>query len=314
MPACPLTKISRFTPFSELPRQELELVSRHAHRLLIPKRRWLLRPGRGLRGHHFLLKGTVATVAPAGIVSAGERAAANALYPGVGGLRTLTDCEFLQVPSEIFDLLEPMPVSPLIVVGESKECWQTHLLGSELMAPLPAGLWQHLLSRLTPNVVERGAVIIREGEQLAGSCFVLASGRANVFQSGRIVNRLKLGDLFGEDALITCEPRNAMVEMATDGQIMVLAAEDFHRFLTSALEQEGCPTWHGAGKRELIRFVSSRNLRERIDRLSTSQAYLVSSTNPRIEALALYLMRKKGLPARLAPRLPADGDAGRIRL
>ena len=98
MPACSLNSIRLFEPFSELPRHELKLVARHAHRLLIPKRRWLLRPGRSLRGHHYLLKGTVATVAPAGIVSAGERTAASALYPGVGGLRTLTDCEFLRVP------------------------------------------------------------------------------------------------------------------------------------------------------------------------------------------------------------------------
>ena len=302
MPACPISKISRFEPFAALARDELELVSRFAHRLLIPKRRWLLRPGRSLRGHHFLLKGTVATVEPAGIVSAGERAASRALYPGVRGLRTLSDCEFMQIPTEVFDLLEPMPANPLIVVGESTDCWQARLLDSELMTPLPLSGWQQLLSRLEPRPLARGALVVREGEESAASCFILAAGTAKVFQGGRLVNQLAPGDLFGEDALITREPRNATVQMQSDGRVMVLAARYFRSCLAHALEQGIHTEPSDAAGRMLVRFGSSRDLRERIGRLTRSEEYLVSSAQPGVEALALYLMRKRGLTAWAAPR------------
>jgi hypothetical protein len=124
-------------PFAALERNELDLVARHARHLLIPKGRWLLRPGRVLRGHHFLLRGSVATVQPAAVVRAGDRAARKALYPGVTGLRTLTDCEFLQVPGVVLELLESGGGNPMMAVAEAADCWQSRFLGSELMASLP---------------------------------------------------------------------------------------------------------------------------------------------------------------------------------
>ena len=65
--------------------------------------------------------------------------------------------------------------------------------------------------------------------------FVLAAGAARVLRSGNNLARLQPGDLFGEDALITGEPRNASVQMETDGQVMALSALHFRDFLVSSL-------------------------------------------------------------------------------
>ena len=305
MRAHPSLQISLFEPFAALGRSELDLVAAHAHRLLIPKGRWLLRPGRGLRGHHFLLKGSVATVRPSSVITAGQPAARKALYPGATGLRTLTDCEFLQVPTVVFELIEPRPENPLIVVGEAVDCWQSRFLGSDLMTALPPAIWQRLLSCLEPRSLSRGDWIIREREKMADSCFVLTAGAARVLRGGWMLARLEPGDLFGEDALITHEPRNASVRMDSDGQIMVLSADDFRAFLVGTL-LEGVyaepPTSIEAGRRVLLRFGSSRDLRERIERLPRGQEYLVSSGLPEVESLAIFLMRKRGFSAWAAAR------------
>jgi len=304
MRARPKLQISLFEPFSELSRSELDLVAAHAHRVLIPGSRWLLRPGRGLHGHHYLVRGSVATVQPAGVVTAGQPAARKALYPGATGLRTLTDCEFLQVPAVVFELLEPPSEKALIVVGEAVDCWQSRFLDSELMTTLPPLIWQRLLSCLEPRSLSCGDWIIHEGEPMADSCFVLTAGSARVVRDGRTLTHLASGDLFGEDALITHEPRNASVRMDSDGQVMALAAADFRDFLVSTL-LEGIyadkPMAVGSRCRALIRFSSSRDLRERIARLSRGREYLVSSGLPEVESLAIFLMRKRGLAAWAAP-------------
>jgi CRP-like cAMP-binding protein len=226
------------------------------------------------------------------------------LYPGAAGLRTITACEFLQVPTTVFELLSPSAADPLIVVGEADDCWQRRFLGTELMSSLPAPVWQRLLSCLAPLEVCRGSWVIRQGERSAGSCFVLAAGVACVLQNGRTLARLQPGDLFGEDALITREPRNASVQMETDGQVMALSAPHFRDFLVSSLLEGvyAMPATTGrCERRALIRFGSSRDLRDRIARLSAAQQYLVSSRRPEVESLAIFLMRKHGLKAWAAP-------------
>jgi len=80
-------------------------------------------------------------------------------------------------------------------------------------------------------VVPSGAWVLREGEEAADCCFVLAAGTARVIRQSQVLAELSPGDLFGEDALITREPRCASVRMASAGQVMVLAAADFRAFL-----------------------------------------------------------------------------------
>ena len=106
---------ARFEPFQGLNQPEIELVRRHARHLSLPGGRWLLRPGRSLQGHHFLLAGTVATLGPSRVVSAHEAAAQRALYPGVSGLRTLSASVIVRVPGTVMDLLAHREANELIV-------------------------------------------------------------------------------------------------------------------------------------------------------------------------------------------------------
>ncbi len=299
-----LSDFPHFEPFADLDRSELALVGRHARRLALPGGRWLLRPGRSLQGHHFLLSGSVATLDPDGVVSAEHNAARRALYPGTAGLRTLCDCVLLQVPTPVIEFLEQAAVESAPVVGEPEDCWQTRFLGTGLMSVLAPAVWQSVLNRLRPRPVTAAEYVIRERDPASGSCYVLADGVARVERQGRCLAMLKPGELFGEDALITSEPRNASVVMETDGLVMCLDAEGFRHFLVELLLAGVYrpPQTAGKGARVLLRLGSSQDLRLRIARLRPSVEYLVSSGRPEVESLAVFLMRKAGLAAWAAPR------------
>ena len=298
-------ELARFEPFQDLNRPEIELVRRHARRMALPGGRWLLRPGRSMQGHHFLLSGTVATLNPSRVISAHQATARRALYPGVTGLRTLSDSVIVHVPDSIMDLLTHRETNELIVVGETEDCWQARFLGSALMAALPPSVWQSVLSRMRPQFVAARECIVREESSESGQCYVLAEGLARVECQGVRLALLESGELFGEDALITSEPRNASIIMQTDGVVMRLDASDFRRFLLTVLSAGvfRAPERDSEGAaRELLRLRSSSDLRTRIARLNPGIEYLVSSSRPEVESLAIFLMRKAGLVAWAAPR------------
>lgn len=78
-----------------------------------------------------------------------------------------------------------------------------------------------------------GEMMIRAGE-IGQEAFLITEGTAQVRVAGteQKIGELSEGDLFGELALITDEPRSADVIAMTDVQVMVLSKSAFHtRFL-----------------------------------------------------------------------------------
>ena len=71
--------------------------------------------------------------------------------------------------------------------------------------------------------------IVRQGEE-GESCFVLQSGSAVVILTGehgeRVVDRIKPGDLFGEAALLSAQPRSATVRAAENCVLLEISRTD----------------------------------------------------------------------------------------
>ena len=82
------------------------------------------------------------------------------------------------------------------------------------------------------KVVEHaaGTVIAAEGEPGAG-LFVIDTGTAEVTIGGKVVNRLKDGDFFGEMALLDGGPRTATVTATDDVRLFVLTEWVFRGLL-----------------------------------------------------------------------------------
>jgi CRP-like cAMP-binding protein len=296
-------QISRFEPFTGLNSALLFALCRHARMVDVPAGRWLLRPGRLLRGTHYLFQGSLETVAPNRVVHAGDADARQSVYPGAAGLKTLSDCRLLRLAEEGMSLLDTQDRAALPTVSREDDCWQTRFLRSHLMTVLPKSLWQQVLSNMVPIVAEAGEMIIVEGSvEDRDACYVIgSSGRAVVTVGGRRVHELGAGDLFGEDALISAQPRNASVEMVEPGAVMRLEAGPFRDFLAEVLAVGAFEEPAGANfsnaPRQIFEVSSVKGLRERIARLDVSVTYLVSSADARLLALALFLLKKRGLRA-----------------
>ena len=86
------------------------------------------------------------------------------------------------------------------------------------------------LGRLArPLIAVPGDKLVRKGER-GDSVFFISSGAVEVILPGEPVT-LGRGDIFGEMALMTGEPRRADVVAVTYSQLLVLHATDFRRFL-----------------------------------------------------------------------------------
>jgi CRP/FNR family cyclic AMP-dependent transcriptional regulator len=84
------------------------------------------------------------------------------------------------------------------------------------------------------RVIRKGATILREGET-GDLAFLIQSGSVEVFtqQGGKdvVLARLKAGDIFGEMALLTDEPRAASVRAVEETSLIILERALFEQKL-----------------------------------------------------------------------------------
>ncbi|MEN3372182.1 cyclic nucleotide-binding domain-containing protein [Dechloromonas sp. ZS-1] len=117
--------------------------------------------------------------------------------------------------------------------------WMFDLLRNPAFEKLPPANLNQLFARFQPLSLSAGACVIRQGD--AGTdYYLIRSGRARVSRMTAGALPITLAELgpgqgFGEEALISGEPRNASIEMLTDGQLMRLSAADFHALLKTSL-------------------------------------------------------------------------------
>lgn len=72
----------------------------------------------------------------------------------------------------------------------------------------------------------QGKVMAVEGDR-GREFFVLLEGEADVTKGDRSINTMKVGDFFGEIALVTKMPRTATVTATTPVRVLVITERDF---------------------------------------------------------------------------------------
>lgn len=128
-----------------------------------------------------------------------------------------------------------------------------------VFAPLPAPKLECIARLLAPLDVSAGTVIIEQGE--AGHrYYVVADGRIEVVEDGRVVNELGRGDGFGEIALLYDVPRTASCRAASPAHLYALEREDFLSAVTG----------HPRASDEAHRLAASRMGSKRHDANGTS--------------------------------------------
>jgi predicted acylesterase/phospholipase RssA len=108
---------------------------------------------------------------------------------------------------------------------------------------------EKVVDALELRELEAGAWCLREGDDADG-LYVALHGRLEVVSAGEPRHELTRGDVFGELALLSGEPRSAGVRAVRDSEVVVLSAEAFGRFV------EGDP----GAVRQMARVVIRRLL------------------------------------------------------
>ncbi|WP_233583536.1 cyclic nucleotide-binding domain-containing protein [Corallococcus sp. CA053C] len=104
--------------------------------------------------------------------------------------------------------------------------------GSALFRPFNRKDRRGLVERFRARDVERGGVIIRDGDVTDG-LYVVLSGEVEVRKNGHVLSRLREGELFGEISLLQKTPATATVEASRHTTLLRLPREDFDSLIST---------------------------------------------------------------------------------
>ncbi|MEQ8857202.1 MAG: cyclic nucleotide-binding domain-containing protein [Pseudomonadales bacterium] len=295
--------------FEALSTPALRTVAARTRWLKVPARRWLVRPGRALSDHYYLLEGRVRLLqgGRSRVVEAASRPTREPVYPGAAGLETLSPALFASIHPGVLAALAGGRAEPLGVVqlDHADGSWQRRFLSSPLLQRLGPLSWQRLLRAMTRQTFAVGETIVRAGA-LADCCYVLCSGAAEIRSpdgSMRLA-RVQPGGLFGEDALVTGAVRNASVVMVQSGQAVSLPADSFQRGLLEAVVRplerldDRRPLTLSPDPSGVVPSVCVADLRAGLARLPRSRRYAVLGGTRRERWLASFLLAERGVDAR----------------
>jgi CRP-like cAMP-binding protein len=212
----------------------------------------LFRPGDQARVTYYLLAGELLLTSADGQqqrLQAGSEASCHPLSPSLPRLqeaRALTDISLLVLDSATLTRLLTWRLAYqdlLLELGQrgGDVEWLERLLENPLFAKVPSPNVRAMLDRLQRLELKAGTTVLSEGE--AGDCcYFLNSGRAEVIRSEgserQVLAELEEGACFGEEALLSDQPRNATVTLLEDGVVLRLDRQDFFALLKAPVVDE----------------------------------------------------------------------------
>lgn len=167
--------------------------------------------------------------------------------------------------------------------------------------------------------MKAGQVVIRQGDK-GDYFYIIKTGRCQVTRQGgpqaepAVLAERTAGDSFGEDALLSDAPRNAMVSAISDGSVMRLSKSDFSLLLKAPLlntvtaAEAGVMVKEGALLLDVRLEKEFQNanlkgsvnlplylLRVKAEMLDPKSKYVVYCDTGRRSTAAAYLLGQRGL-------------------
>lgn len=111
---------------------------------------------------------------------------------------------------------------------------------------LPMEHVEEAILRMQPKSVKAGETVVKSGE-VGDAFYLINTGQAEVWRGSiydeteQLVATLGPGDTFGDEAIVTGGNRNATVKMISDGEMLVLGADDFRELMSQQLIEELSP-------------------------------------------------------------------------
>jgi CRP-like cAMP-binding protein len=296
---------------------------------------YLFRFGEAAEAAIFLVSGAVQiedhTGQPLAVMRAGEPAAFHRLAhqsPRQVSARCLQDTCYLAVDTGLLDVLLTWDQTGHFEVGEltaqaatEDTDWMTRLLQMRVFQMVPPASLQAMFLRMQEQRAEPGQIVIRQGEP-GDYFYVVMEGRCMVTREVRNGKPIRLAELeagscFGEEALISEEPRNATVTMLTRGRLMRLSKQDFRALLNEPLTRRidwaqartrvatGQAQWLDVRLRSEFQHAhlpGSLNiplymLRMKLKSLDQAKTYIVVCDTGRRSSVAVFVLAEKGYDA-----------------
>lgn len=202
--------------------------------------------------------------------------------------------------------------------GDSE--WLEEMMANPAFRMLPKERLALLLLRLEPCPVKTGDVIVRQGEP-GQYYYILKEGRVAVARKDaqgkvQVVTELARGAVFGEDALLLDEPRNASIIALGEGVVMRLTRAEFDELLKKPLLQYVSVGEAQAMLKNGARLLDVRapeeyqrgsikgsenfpigGLRARLNDLDAQRAYVLICRNGLQSEAAAFLLAQRGFRA-----------------
>ncbi|MEI8388072.1 MAG: cyclic nucleotide-binding domain-containing protein, partial [Verrucomicrobiota bacterium] len=107
---------------------------------------------------------------------------------------------------------------------------EEYLRGASFLQFLPQDAYERVRARFRESQYVFGETIVRQGDK-ADAFYVLVAGRARVLRTNAegqevSLNTLRPGDVFGETALLSEEPRNASIRCSSSVEVLRLGRDD----------------------------------------------------------------------------------------
>jgi len=192
----------------------------------------------------------------------------------------------------------------------------SQLLQNRCLLSLPPDNIETVMALMETVSFSAGDYVIRQGEQ-DNSYYTLLNGRCKVTRRPHdlaqeiLLAELNAGASFGEEALITETPRNANIQMITDGTLMRLEKKYFIDYVVNALIEkhdyaslikklrQGAKLIDVRGSDEYKRnghglHIPLPMLRLRLEKLSKGREYIFCCDNGKRASTAAFLAKQQG--------------------
>lgn len=332
-----LNLLKRFSPLDAMKPENLVALARRTSRLQAPKGRLLFSEGDEEKQTYYLLSGTVELLAEGEVVGTirsgtpkAKNPLAHALPRPYSAVVTSDRIEYLHLDSEFLDVVVTWDQTGSYKVVELREAmedgsrgddWMTALLQSKAFHRVPPANIQAVFMRMQRVDFRAGEAVIKQGDAgdyfyvvVKGSCAVARETPLN--KEGVRLAELKMGDTFGEEALISDVKRNATVTMLSDGCLMRLSKDDFRMLLHEPLIEwvdvsEAKRIVAGGGQWLDVRLPSefdhyhapgainipAQSLRLKMKSLDREKPYVICCDTGRRSSACGYLLSERGYQA-----------------
>jgi len=175
------------------------------------------------------------------------RSPVSPIFPRRYSGRARERVKFISIDSDLLDVMLTWDQTGTYEVSELQgkaapagDDWMTMLLQTKAFHKIPPANIQAIFMRMQQINYKSGDVILKQSTE-GDYFYVLTRGQAVVTREtplskeGIKLAELKVGDTFGEEALISDTKRNATVTMATDGSVMRLGKDDFKKLLNEPM-------------------------------------------------------------------------------